>query len=60
MAISIVISNSVSKPENVAKDDYFTSNLQSCYIEIEQGFTRFKFSAAISKPLELKRSYIPL
>ena len=34
--------------------------VQSCYIEIEQGFTRFTFSAAISKPLELKRSYIPL
>ena len=34
--------------------------LQSCYIEIEQGFTKFTFSAAISKPLELKRSYIPL
>ena len=35
-------------------------NVQSCYIKIEQGFTRFTFSAVISKPLELKRSYIPL
>ena len=32
--------------------------LQSCYIEIEQGFTKFTFSAAISKPLELEKSYI--
>ena len=29
--------------------------VQSCYIEIEQGFTRFTFSAPISKPLELKK-----
>ena len=34
--------------------------VESCYIEIEQGFARFTFSAVISKPLELKRSYIPL
>ena len=35
MAINIVISNPVSKPKNVAKDDYFTSNLISKYKDFD-------------------------
>ena len=55
--IQVLMYNRVLK-ENSSLDSKLT-NLQSCYIEIEQGFTRFTFSTAISKPLELKRSYIP-
>ena len=45
-------SESAKTVKNTSNKKNFNNfeKLQSCYIDIEQGFTRFTFSAAISKP----------